>query len=170
MPRRFQYLLSLTILTGSVSPSVAQHVAAGSDRMGGVAPPLADSAAAASVVTRFHEALAAGDSATALSLLSDDVVILETGGVETLADYRAHHLPADIAFARAVPSQRAAMTVHVVGDAAWSYGTSVTQGEYGGRQVNSSGAELVVLTRQGSTWKIRAIHWSSRARRPAGGS
>jgi hypothetical protein len=35
-----------------------------------------------------------------------------------------------------------------------------------GRAINSSGAELMVLVRTSSGWKISAIHWSSRARRP----
>jgi hypothetical protein len=34
-----------------------------------------------------------------------------------------------------------------------------------GRAINSVGAELMVLVRSGSTWKIAAIHWSSRQRR-----
>ncbi|MEX0908905.1 MAG: nuclear transport factor 2 family protein, partial [Gemmatimonadaceae bacterium] len=113
-----------------------------------------------------HAARAAGDSAAALSYLDDDVVVLESGGVETREEYRSHHLPADIAFARAVPANRAPMRVRVQGDVAWVSSTSVTQGEFNGRAVNSTGAELMVLRRTESGWKISAIHWSSRARRP----
>jgi ketosteroid isomerase-like protein len=57
----------------------------------------------------------------------------------------------------------------VRGDAAWVSSTSTTTGEYRGRQVNSSGAELMVLARTPQGWRIAAIHWSSRTRRPAGG-
>jgi ketosteroid isomerase-like protein len=124
-----------------------------------------DSADVAATVARFHQALAAGDSAAALALLSPHVVILESGGVEALADYRAHHLPADIEFARAVPSERAPLTVRVQGDVAWASGTSVTKGEFRGRPINSSGAELMVLERTAQGWRIAAIHWSSRTRR-----
>ena len=47
------------------------------------------------VVRAFHEALAKGDSTTALSLLAEDVVIYEAGGVETSRDeYRSQHLAA----------------------------------------------------------------------------
>ncbi len=43
----------------------------------------------------FHEGLAARDSVTALSLLAEDVVIYESGGVEaSREEYRSHHLPA----------------------------------------------------------------------------
>ena len=125
----------------------------------------ADSTAAVAVVEAFHAALAAGDSTKALSLLSDDVLILESGGVETKSQYRSGHLRGDMAYARAVQSQRSVTSVHVRGDVAWVGGTSVTQGDYNGRAINSAGAELVVLSREGGAWKIRAVHWSSRQRR-----
>jgi len=128
-----------------------------------------DSAAAANVVTQYHAALSAGDSAAALRLLADDAVILESGGMETRDHYRAGHLPADIRFASAVPAARGPMRVVVRGDVAWVTSTSTSQGEYRGRQINSSGAELMVLSREPDGWKIRAIHWSSRTRRPPPG-
>lgn len=124
-----------------------------------------DSAAIVSVIERFHEALAAGDSTAALALLAPDVTVLESGGVETRDEYRSHHLPGDIAFARAVPRTRAPIRVTIMGDAAWASSTSITQGEFRGRAINSTGAELIVLTRSGGSWLIRAIHWSSRPRR-----
>lgn len=117
---------------------------------------------AARTVEAFHAALSAGDSAAALRLLADDVVILESGSRESLAEYRAHHLPGDIRFARAVPSKRAPLQVTVMGDVAWAVGTSETSGTVEGRAINSLGVELMVLTRTGAGWKIRAIHWSSR--------
>ena len=127
---------------------------------------VSDSAEVAAVVARYDAALASGDSATALALLAADAVILETGGMETREEYRAHHLPADIGFARAVPSQQVAMRIVVRGDVAWASSTSTSTGEYRGRQINSRGAELMVLSREPDGWKIRAIHWSSRNRSP----
>ncbi|MEJ7810241.1 MAG: DUF4198 domain-containing protein [Gemmatimonadaceae bacterium] len=128
-----------------------------------------DSADVTAVVARYHAALAAGDSAAALALLAPDAVVLESGGVETRDEYRSHHLPADIGFARAVPSTRGALRVVVRGDVAWATSTSTTQGQYQGRAINSAGAELMVLAREAAGWRIRAIHWSSRTRRPQGG-
>ena len=123
-----------------------------------------DSAAVVEVVRRYHDALETGDSTAAVRLLSHDVLILESGGVETLTEYRGHHLPADIAFARAVRSARTVRQVIVHGDAAWVSSTSVAQGQYNGRAINSRGAELMVLARgRDGQWSIRAIHWSSRA-------
>ncbi|MGH7444307.1 MAG: DUF4440 domain-containing protein [Longimicrobiales bacterium] len=121
-----------------------------------------DSAAVAQVVHHYHQSLAAGDSAAALALLADDAVILESGGMETRAEYRAHHLPSDIAFAKAVASERGPVAVTVRGDVAWAMSTSTTRGQYRDRQINSAGAELVVLTRAADGWRISAIHWSSR--------
>lgn len=125
----------------------------------------ADSAAVVATVERFHAALAAGDSVGALALLSADAVILESGGVETREEYRAHHLPSDMAFAQAVRAERVLVAVRLSGDAAWVSATSSAAGTYRDRAVNSAGAELVVLRREGGGWRIAAIHWSSRPRR-----
>lgn len=123
-----------------------------------------DSSDALAVVHRYQKALASGDSSTALGLLAEDAVVLESGGVESRQEYRSHHLTADIGFARAVPSVRSNVRVVVRGDVAWVSSTSTTRGEFRGRKINSSGAELMLLSREPEGWKIRAIHWSSRNR------
>lgn len=129
-----------------------------------------DSVVVVGVVARFHAALGSGDSAAALGLLDRDAIILESGAVETRDEYRSHHLPADIEFARAVKSKQSIVRVSLVGNAAWIASTTTSQGQFAGRQISSDGAELIVLRRAESGWKIAAIHWSSRARRlaPAG--
>ena len=122
-------------------------------------------ASVARVVAAFHAALARADSAAALVTLAADVTIMESGDVQGLGDYRAHHLAADIAFARAVPSTTGPLSVTVVGDAAWVTSTSTTVGSFNGRAVNSTGAELMVLSKDSAgEWRIRAIHWSSHRR------
>ena len=127
--------------------------------------PATDSLQAAATVRAFHRALAQGDSTTVLGLLAQDVVILESGGLEGLADYRSHHLPADIGFARAVPSQEGSLQVTLAGNVAWVVSTSQTTGTFRERPINSAGAELIILSRVGPSWQIRAVHWSSRTRR-----
>lgn len=122
-----------------------------------------DESAVSAVVDAYHTALASGDSTTALSLLADDVTILESGGVEDKEHYRSGHLAGDMRFAQAVPRERSEITVTVAGDVAWAWSTSTTQGRMGDREINSRGAELMVLSRAGGAWRIRAIHWSSRA-------
>jgi uncharacterized protein (TIGR02246 family) len=139
-------------------PSLAQHEGHGAQ---------GDSAAVAAVVTKFNGALAAGDSAAALALLADDAVILESGGVETRAQYRSHHLQADINFYKGIKSQRGPLHVKVHGDVAWTTGVNTAEGERNGRPVNSTSAELMVLVRTPGGWRISAIHWSSRTRSPS---
>lgn len=118
--------------------------------------------AVVAIVEAFHDALGRGDSTAALRLLAPGALILEAGGLESRDEYRAHHLPGDIAYARSVSSQRDEPEVIVAGDVAWVVGTSRSSGMFRDRAVNSANAELVVLSRNGEGWRIRAIHWSSR--------
>jgi ketosteroid isomerase-like protein len=148
-------IAAILVLPGGTAPAYAKQAHA-------IA---ADSAAVIHVIHLFHTALATGDSATVLRLLHDEAVILETGDIETKQEYRSHHLPSDIAFARAVPRETGAVRVSVHGDVAWASSTSVARGRYRDRDVNSQSAELVVLQRSGDGWVISAIHWSSRTLR-----
>jgi uncharacterized protein (TIGR02246 family) len=123
-----------------------------------------DSAAATAVADSFHAALAAGDTAAVMRLLAPDAVILESGDTESRAEYAAHHLAADMEFVQAVPGERRVTEFRIDGTVAWITATSTSRGEFRGRAVSSQGAELMVLSRAGGVWRIRAIHWSSRRR------
>lgn len=122
-----------------------------------------DSAAVVQAIESYHAALADADTAAAMALLTTDAIILESGGMETRAEYRSHHLPADIAFARAAPRERASIVVRIHGDMAWAASTSVVRGTFREREIDSRGAELMVLRRTPEGWLIEAIHWSSRS-------
>ena len=50
-------------------------------------------------------------------------------------------------FSQAVPRERGEIQVKLPGDVAWAYSTSITQGRIGDREINSQGAELMVLGR-----------------------
>ena len=126
--------------------------------------PRTDSAAVATVIRGFHDALEHGDSARALALLGMDARILEAGHVETRADYAAHHLASDMSAAQALEGDHTIQQLAVSGDAAWAVSSYATRGVLGGRQVDSEGAELIVLRRAATSWEILAIHWSSRRR------
>jgi len=128
------------------------------------APTANDSADVAALVHRFHAALEQADSVTAIGLLTADAEILESGSVETVADYRSHHLPADVALAKAIKSTRAPLRIVVQGDLATSTSTSVTTGTFRDRTIDSAGAELIVTRRTPQGWRISAIHWSARRR------
>jgi len=134
------------------------------------APVAAQSAAnqseVAAVVDKFHSALVAGDSPGAMQLIADDAVMLEAGSVETRAVYGKNHLRADIEFEKGVSTKRSPIRVVVRGDTAWATSTSEVTGTFEGKPVNFVGAESMVLSREPAGWRIRAIHWSSRNRRP----
>jgi ketosteroid isomerase-like protein len=128
------------------------------------AAPAGDEAGVLEAVRSFHGALTAGDTAKAMSLVADDAVFLEAGGVETRAQYEKDHLPADIAFEKGVTIKRTPIRVTVAGDTAWAWSTSEMVGTFQGRAIDSLGGELMVLTRTPAGWRIRAVHWSGRAR------
>lgn len=124
-----------------------------------------DSTSIVWTVEQFHQLIAAGDSVAALALLTDDAVILESGGLETKPEFRSHHLAADINFAKSAKTERRLRSVVQRGDVAWVAATSTTTRTVDGREVGSTGAELMVLSRTPSGWRISAIHWSSRRQR-----
>jgi uncharacterized protein (TIGR02246 family) len=124
-----------------------------------------DSAGAVAAVEQFHAALAAGDSAKAVGLLTDDVLIIEAGAIQTRAEYLGGHLGADMKASRDSKSERTMIQVRVVGDMAYVVSKTVTPPTGAAGNTGSELAELMVVGRSGSTWRIRAVHWSSRRRR-----
>lgn len=128
-------------------------------------PAAADRDAIAGAVNGFHDALAKGDEAGALAFLTPDAQILESGDRQTREEYAREHLPADIAFAKAVPSTRGALIVRQEGNVAWTTSTSQSKGTYTGRDVNTDGVEVMVLSKTATGWRIRAIHWSAHPNR-----
>lgn len=126
-----------------------------------------DAGAITAAVDGFHDALRRGDAKAAMELLASDAVILESGAAETREEYEKHHLAEDIAFLQAVTSTSSTPAIHIEGNAAWVSSTNRAAGTFNGRQVNSAGAELMVLTNSAAGWRIRAIHWSSHAAKKA---
>ncbi len=118
-------------------------------------------AAIAAIAEGFHRALVQGDRAAALALLAPDAAILESGHLQTRAEYEREHLGEDIAFARATTTTRSPLAIQQEGNAAWTTATSRTKGTFDGRKIDSTGVELMVLTKGESGWRVRAIHWSS---------
>lgn len=119
---------------------------------------------AAAVVDAFHSALRRGDTKVALSYLAENALIFEAGGVERgRQDYASHHLGADSAFAKAVPGSVTRRAGDAVANIAWIATEGRTVGTYKDKAVDRVTAETMVLRRQGKTWKIAHIHWSSAA-------
>lgn len=122
----------------------------------------AEAAAPASVVDAFHAALEHGDTAGALALLAEDVLIFESGEAErSRAEYAQHHLAADAAFSAAVPSTRTRRMARAGADNAWVASESRTAGQFNGRSIDSLSVETMVLRHEADGWRITHIHWSS---------
>jgi len=126
----------------------------------------ADSTAVVSVARRFREILATGDTTGINALLAPDLRVLEGGTVENRQEYFSHHLSADIEFAKAVKQEQTPLSHSCDGNVAWLISTSTSTGKFKGRDINSAGAELLILSRTEKGWQIRAIHWSSARRQP----
>ena len=117
---------------------------------------------AAIVVDAFHPALAKGDRPAAATLLADDALVYESGGAErSKAEYAAHYLPADAAFAAATTRAVTRRSGHAAGDVAWIATESTTTGTFKDRPINSRSTETMVLRRENGAWRIAHIHWSS---------
>jgi ketosteroid isomerase-like protein len=122
-------------------------------------------AAIQAVVESYHKALKTGDRESALELLSNEVMVLENGRIETAEEYVSHHLAADMEFSAAMVRKPNVVQTTVEGNMGWVISTSTSKGEFRGREINSTGAELMVLRKENGSWKIRVIHWSSRNNR-----
>lgn len=116
------------------------------------------------VLDSFYGAMKTGDKASAMRVIAPDAVFVESGTLETRAQYEANHLPADIEFERQVSGKRSPWRVVFHGDAAWVIATTEYEGKFDNSPVNFVSAQLAVLTNDSGNWLIRSIHWSSRRR------
>jgi len=113
----------------------------------------------AKVVNSFYGAISAGDKAAAMHLIAPDAVFVESGKIETRAEYEANHLPADIEFESQVKAVRGPLRVTFHGaDTAWV----ISRAEYDeGNPEKYINTQLMVLTRDSDDWRIRTISWST---------
>jgi uncharacterized protein (TIGR02246 family) len=122
-----------------------------------------ESAPIAAVVDAFHAALQRGDGKAAMELLAPDAVVLDSCVSQTREGYQKHQLAEYNSFVSATKTERLPLMIRQEGDVAWTTATSKTTGTFKGRKIDSTGVELMVLTKDNSGWRIRAIHWSSHA-------
>lgn len=115
-------------------------------------------------VDAFHSALSRGDTKSAAALLADEALIFEEGGAErSKAEYVSKHLPADAAFSQVVASRVAKRMSGSNGALAWVASEGRLIGNYKGKAVDRLSTETMLLRRNGASWKIMHIHWSSAA-------
>ncbi len=124
----------------------------------------------ADTVEAYHKALAGKDPKAVLALMAEDADVFETGFVDpSRDDYSKSSLARDMEFAaktkRNVQSQQSSGTASL----AWVETLTRTTGSYNGDDVDVSGAETVVVRKDGSDWKIVHVHRSAHGTRaPAG--
>jgi uncharacterized protein (TIGR02246 family) len=128
------------------------------------APPEASEADITALVESFYGSMKKNDPAAVMNLIAPDAVFLESGQLETRAQYEKDHLPADINFETQVTGTRGPMQVTILGDSAWVIATTEYTGTFDGNPVDFVSAQLMVLSRDSGDWRIRAIHWSARRR------
>ena len=146
-------LLALTLLAAS-SAQADRRIAIDADLY-------TDSAAidAVEVADEFADALSSGDLEKVKSLLSDKVLVLESGGAERSRDeYFAHHAAADAKFLSGAKQTVKRRSAHANQRLAWIATESVI--EAGDKKIAST--ETLVLEKRKGGWKIVHIHWSSR--------
>lgn len=114
-------------------------------------------------VAAFHDALSSGKAEQATALLSPNVRIFEAGYVEHSRDeYAGHHLADDVAFAKSTSEAVRNQQELLKGDVAVVMRETETTGKFKGAAVHSFGTETAVLEKQGDSWVITHLHWSSR--------
>src|SRR5688572_25791810 len=74
--------------------------------LAGCSAPPADEHDVTTVLETFYTAMKTGDTAAAMQQIAPDAVFVESGKLETRAEYEANHLPLDIAFEKQVTGKR----------------------------------------------------------------
>jgi ketosteroid isomerase-like protein len=128
--------------------------------------PAPDEAGVTATIEGFYAAIKKGDSAAAMSFIAPDAVFVESGKLETRAQYEMNHLPNDIEFESQVTGKRRPMDIKFQGDTAWVIAETEYAGSFEGDPVDFVSSQLAVLTRDAGRWVIRSIHWSSRPNLP----
>lgn len=115
------------------------------------------------VADSFNTAIAEGDEAEVLALLDPNVLIFESGSVESsLDEYASHHMHSDMKFMANMTREIVSRQVMEEGSLSVVTTRSNTSGTYDGKPLTLNSTETLVLKRDESGWKIRHIHWSSK--------
>lgn len=116
----------------------------------------------AKTLSDLETAIVENDSEKAGAILHDDVTILEGGGMETKSEYLSHHFHSDGKFLSAINREEVSQDIKIEGNVAWVTSKTKMTGTYSGRDIDMNSLELAVLKKENNTWKVVALHWSSR--------
>jgi ketosteroid isomerase-like protein len=93
---------------------------------------------AMAVLESFYGAMKKGDTAAAMALIAPDALFVESGRLETRAEYEKNHLPNDIEFESQVTGKREPVRITVNGDTAWIIANTEYNGTFDGSPVGSA--------------------------------
>jgi uncharacterized membrane protein/ketosteroid isomerase-like protein len=114
------------------------------------------------VATQLADAIAMGDIDSLRAVVAADVVIFESGGIESsLTEYEGHHMPADMAFMKAMSREVISQQVIDSGDSATVVTRSRIHGTYKDKEIDLNSTETLVMRKLHGQWKVVHIHWSS---------
>lgn len=133
----------------------------------------ADEAAVKTVLTHYKSALERRDLGGVEALFAEDNVVAESGKLEgSYRDYVAHHIGPELAHITRFAFSDYELRVQGVGDVAWATETYryVIELPERAEPIERQGVSTTVLQRFDGTWRIRSMHSSSRAPKPAVGS
>lgn len=134
----------------------AQAASTGASTISEAAPP------AVAVVEDFSQALEAVDFKRVGALLTDDVLILESGGAgRSREEYPGHHAISDAALLKGAHRAFRHRTARVEGNIGGIGSESELHAGKDGQSMTVLSTETVVLRRTGAGWRIARIHCSS---------
>jgi uncharacterized membrane protein/ketosteroid isomerase-like protein len=114
------------------------------------------------VAAGMNSAIGSGNTDELKRLLDQNVVIFESGNVESsLAEYESHHMKSDIAFMAPMNVELLAREVIDAGDSATVISRSRIRGQFKGKEIDLVNTETLVIQKRNREWKVVHVHWSS---------
>lgn len=114
------------------------------------------------VAASMSSAIGSGNTDELKRLLDQNVVIFESGNVESsLAEYESHHMKSDIAFMAAMNVELISREVIDAGDSAAVISRSRIRGQFKGKEIDLVNTETLVIQKRNREWKVVHVHWSS---------
>lgn len=127
-----------------------------------------DAQPAVDLVDAFGEALAAGDFGQVEAMLAPNVIVLESGGVESSrSEYLGHHARSDASFLAGIERKLLQRRARIEGSTAWIASESELHARKDGKPLALLSTETMVLSNTASGWRIVHIHWSSQQKSSA---
>ena len=111
---------------------------------------------------QLAEAFTNGDVDVLRRIVAPDVLIFESGGVESsLVEYEGHHMLADMEFMKAMQREEISQQMSNSDDLATVFTRSRLFGSYKGKEIDLNSTETLVMKKMNGKWKVVHIHWSS---------